>query len=126
MIKPNCKTKVVEVNFAPLLKHIVNGKWLSSSVRPYKIEMACDKKIEVLHVNKGIQIIDLKQGCNAYTSFFRLPPYFRQKSEYEMTKSFKVLLDHPIQWQDIEISYNPYETLLSQIPQLIDIQPDLD
>ena len=47
-----------------------------------------------------------------------------------MTKSFKVLLDTPIQLEGIETDQNPLpklnENLLSQIPQLIDIQPDLD
>ena len=130
MIKSHCKPKVVKASVAPLLKHIVNGKWLSSSIKPYKVEMACDKENEIIHVQKGIQVIDLKQGCNAFSSYFRLPPFFRQKSSYELTKSFKVLLDTPIQLEGIETDQNPLpklnESLLSQIPQLIDIQPDLD
>lgn len=130
MIKNNCKPKVTEATSAPVLKHIVNGKWLSSSVKPYNIEMSCDNKVDVIRVNKGIQVIDLKQGCNAYTSYFRLPPYFRQQTEHEIRKSFKVLLDDPIKWQNIETNFRPYQklnrTLLNQIPDLIDIQPDLD
>ena len=130
LIKPHCKPKIQESNFAPVLKHVVNGKWLSSSPRPYNVEMSCDKRIETIRVERGIQEIDLKQGCNAYTSFFRLPPYFRQQSKHDINKSFKVLLDMPIDWQDFEIPQNPpnklNHTLLSQIPELIDIQPDLD
>ena len=45
-------------------------------------------------------------------------------------ESFKVLLDTPIQLEGIETDQNILpklnESLLSQIPQLIDIQPDLD
>lgn len=129
-IQTNCQKRVILPSKAPLLKHIVNGKWLSSSIRPYDIELSCDKNIEVIHVQKGIQVIDLKQGCIAYTSYFRLPPYFRQHSEHEITKSFQVLLSDPIHFQDFEIDVNSYgafnETILSQIPDLLNIQPDLD
>ena len=129
-IKTSCQKKVVSSSGAPLLKHIVNGKWLSSSERAYDIELSCDKKVEVIHVNKGIQVIDLKQGCLAYTSYFRLPPYFKQQTEHDMTKSFKVLLADPIHLKDIEIEDQNIEalnkTVLSQIPGLLDIQPDLD
>ena len=34
--------------------------------------MACDKENEIIHVQEGIQVIDLKQGCNAFSSYFRL------------------------------------------------------
>ena len=129
-IKTTCQKKVVSSSGAPLLKHIVNGKWLSSSEQAYDIELSCDKKVEVIHVNKGIQVIDLKQGCLAYTSYFRLPPYFKQQTEHDMTKSFKVLLADPIHLKDIEIEDQNIEalnkTILSQIPGLLDIQPDLD
>ena len=128
LIRPHCK--IQDSNFAPVLKHVVNGKWLSSSPRPYNVEMSCDKRIETIRVERGIQEIDLKQGCNAYTSFFRLPPYFRQQSKHDINKSFKVLLDTPIDLQDFEIPQNSPKhlnhTILSQIPELINIQPDLD
>ena len=107
LIRPNCKPKVQEASFAPVLKHVVNGKWLSYSLRPYNVEMSCDKRIETIRVERGIQEIDLKQGCNAYTSFFRLPPYFRQQSEHDINKSFKVHLEMPIDWQDFEIPKKP-------------------
>ena len=128
LIRSHCKPNIQDSNFAPVLEHVVNGKWLSSSPRPYNVEMSCDKRIET--IERGIQEIDLKQGCNAYTSFFRLPPYFRQQSKHDINKSFKVLLDTPIDLQDFEIPQNSPKhlnhTILSQIPELINIQPDLD
>jgi len=120
LIKANCLPREVPVPVAPVLRHIINGKWLSSSRNKYSIEMSCDLKVSKISVPQGVSVVELQQGCIAYTSFFRLPPYFHQQSETVLGKSFKVLLDFPLALENFS---NP--TVFPDL-QTLDLLPELD
>ena len=68
LIKPNCQTKILLTSIVPILKHISDSTWLSSFIRSYNIEVPYNNKNDVIGVAKGIQVIELNQGFDAYSS----------------------------------------------------------
>ena len=80
LVEENCEISVTNVTGSEVV-YLDQGNWPIATTEPDQMEIICTALQHAIPINPPITSVNLQPACSAFSSKFKLPPYFRKLSK---------------------------------------------
>ena len=80
LVEENCEMSVTNVT-GPEVVYLDQGNWAIATTEPDQMEITCTALQQLILINPPVTLVNLQPACSAFSSKFKLPPYFRKFSK---------------------------------------------
>ena len=82
-----CKVTMENTKEFPVIKYLFDGYWLISTGKSFQLTITCDRQTPRVirrDIPIGVQVVELKVECAAYSKYFELPKHVKGNSPYDV------------------------------------------